>query len=133
MLTARANHSRPGIRALLCLVFVLALTQNTAGAVREIINRSEAEFLNPLGHWNSFTSAPVSVLIADQSTGLFVQKTASRQTAELGDFLDYSLQIRNVSSNVMSVVTVTDSLPAGFRYQRGTTRFNGTRARDPTG
>jgi len=133
MLTTRANHSRHSICALLCLIFVLVLTQTSAGAVREIINRSEAEFLNPLGHWNSFTSAPVSVLITDQPTGLFIQKAASRQTAEPGDFLDYTLQIRNVSSNAMSRVTVTDSLPAGFAYQRSTSRFNGTRARDPTG
>src|SRR5688572_8567049 len=131
MLTIRANHSRHSICALLCLVFVLALTRTAACAVREIINRSEAEFLNPLGHWNSFTSAPVSVLITDQSTGLFIQKVASRQTAEPGDFLDYTLQIRNVGSNAMSTVRVSDWLPAGFSYQRGTSRVNGTRARDP--
>ena len=133
MPNVHTRRSRPVTRAVLCLLLVLTITGTTAGAVREIINISEAQFLNPLGHWNAFTSAPVSVLITDQATGLFIQKTASRQTAEPGDMLDYALQIRNVSSNTLAGVTVTDWLPKGFAYQRGSSRFNGTRARDPTG
>jgi len=133
MPTVRAVSSRRSICVWLCLVFVVAMTGTVGAAVREIINISEAQFLNPLGHWNSFTSAPVSVLITDQTTGLFIQKTASRQTAEPGDMIDYTLQIRSVSSNAMSGVTVTDFLPAGFAYQRGSARFDRARARDPTG
>src|SRR5688572_23174092 len=120
MLIARASFPRNSICAVLCVVLALVVTRTATGAVREIINRSDAQYLNPLGHWNSFTSAPVSVLITEQATtGLFIQKVASRQTAEPGDFLDYTLEIRNVSSNGFSSVTVTDLLPAGFAYQRG--------------
>jgi len=112
MLISRANRLLQSIDAVLCVIFVLVMTRTAGGAAREIINRSEAQFLNPLGQWNSFTSAPVSVLITDETTGLFVQKAASRQTAEPGDLLDYTLQIRNASSNALSSMTVTDWLPA---------------------
>jgi large repetitive protein len=132
MVTARANRSLHGV-CLLWPIFLLVVNTPVAGAIREIINRSDAQFINASGHWNSFSSLPVSVLVTDQGTGLFIQKTASRQTAEPGDLLDYTLQIRNVSSNALSTITVTDFLPAGFAYQGGSSRFNGIRVRDPTG
>src|SRR5262249_54240760 len=65
--------------------------------------------------------------------GLFIQKEASRTTAEVGDFIDYTVRVKNVSSNAIPTVRVLDHLPAAFAYQKGTTRFEGTRAPDPVG
>jgi uncharacterized repeat protein (TIGR01451 family) len=67
--------------------------------------------------------------------GLFVQKEASRQVVELGDFIDYTVRVRNSTGNVLdrADVTLTDGLPAGFGYVPGTARRDGTRIADPVG
>src|SRR5207249_1063570 len=64
---------------------------------------------------------------------LFVEKTTSKQEAEIGDVVDYSLKIKNNSGGTLSSVSVTDNLPAGFAYLRGTARFGGAPLADPTG
>jgi len=78
--------------------------------------------------------ADVPVDIAAQD-GLFVQKDASRTTAELGDFVDYTVQIRNGTGNALdrANVTLTDNLPAGFAYVAGTARRDGALIADPAG
>src|SRR5690606_5405274 len=47
-------------------------------------------------------------------------KKAERDTVEVGDPLRYFLELRNTSANSMTNVTITDSLPRGFRYVPGT-------------
>ena len=68
-------------------------------------------------------------------TGLFVQKDASKPTAELGDFVDYTVGIRNGTGNALNRadVILTDSLPAGFAYVKGTARRDGAAIADPKG
>ena len=58
-------------------------------------------------------------------TGLFIEKTATRRTAEIGDFVDYEIRVRNTTLAPISATTVADSLPAGFRFQDGTARLGG--------
>ncbi|MGZ5642122.1 MAG: SdrD B-like domain-containing protein [Usitatibacter sp.] len=67
--------------------------------------------------------------------GLFVQKDASRTVAELGDFVDYRVQVRNGTGNLLdrADVTLTDDLPAGFAYVPGTARLDGKPIADPPG
>jgi uncharacterized repeat protein (TIGR01451 family) len=65
--------------------------------------------------------------------GLFIQKTANKKTAEIGDFVDYSIKLNNVSAGALLGVVVSDSLPAGFAYVRGTARLNGVPLADPSG
>jgi uncharacterized repeat protein (TIGR01451 family) len=65
--------------------------------------------------------------------GLFIQKTANKKTAEIGDFVDYSIKFNNVSAGALPGVVVSDSLPAGFAYVRGTARLNGAPITDPAG
>jgi uncharacterized repeat protein (TIGR01451 family) len=64
---------------------------------------------------------------------LFVQKMASRDVAEIGDFVDFTIQIKNVSSGNFVGVMLHDQLPFGFVYQRSSTRLNGKRVPDPSG
>jgi len=71
--------------------------------------------------------------VSAQPGSLFIRKLGSRQVAELGDFVDYSLEIKNLSSNVLAAVTVSDSLPRGFAYVAGSSRFEGNRTADPAG
>ena len=71
--------------------------------------------------------------VAGGGNGLFVQKTASRTTAEIGDFIDYTVRIKNVSGAALTPVTVTDLLPLSFVYQRGSARLEGAAFSDPVG
>ena len=85
------------------------------------------------------TTGPITVdvpLDAATITGLFVQKAASRSIAEIADFIDYAVKVRNnasVSLGNPPGVTVTDDLPAGFAYQPGSARLNGQAVADPAG
>lgn len=62
-------------------------------------------------------------------TGLFIEKSAARKTVELGDFLDYSIKVKNVSGQLLGRIRVTDRLPAGFAYLPGSARLNAGTAR----
>ncbi len=67
--------------------------------------------------------------------GLFVQKDASRSTAEVGEFIDYTVRVRNGTGNGLdrADVMLTDNLPAGFAYMAGTARRDGKAIADPAG
>ncbi len=65
--------------------------------------------------------------------GLFVQKTVSRSTVEIGDLTDYSVTVNNNTGYALnqSPVLLTDSLPAGFSFVPGTARLEGKPLADP--
>ena len=80
-------------------------------------------------------SIPLQVDIpADaQSDGLSLEKSASANDASMGDFVQYRLTLKNKdSSAVAEGVKITDALPRGFRYVKGSSRLNGARVADPT-
>ncbi len=68
-------------------------------------------------------------LDADPRAGFFIEKTASRKTVELGEFVDYQVKIKNVSGQLLGRIRVTDQLPAGFAYLRGSARLDSGGAR----
>ncbi|MGZ5749973.1 MAG: SdrD B-like domain-containing protein [Usitatibacter sp.] len=88
---------------------------------------------------NAFHSASGIVVDIPLDTaaqdGLFVQKEASKQIAELGDFVDYTVRVRNGTGNVLdrANVVLADNLPAGFAYVKGTARRDGAAIADPVG
>jgi len=61
------------------------------------------------------------------STGnLFLSKTASKNSASIGEFVRYTLTLDNTDLLVASSNTViTDVLPLGFRYQESSAHLNG--------
>ena len=69
------------------------------------------------------------------STGgvLFVEKEPSREAVEIGDFLDYTLRVRNAGTAALVGVVLEDVLPRGFRYERSSARLGGRRIGDPLG
>jgi uncharacterized repeat protein (TIGR01451 family) len=62
----------------------------------------------------------------ESGLGLFVQKLASRETAEIGDFVDYVIRVKNVSGRLLTDVVLDDRLPHGFVFIPETARLNGT-------
>ena len=64
---------------------------------------------------------------------LVISKTGSASVVELGDSLRYTVAVRNTSLGVLNNVSVTDTLPPGFRYIAGTSRLAGVAVADPAG
>jgi large repetitive protein len=65
--------------------------------------------------------APVSVdvpLDSSETGSFFIEKTASANTVEVGDVLDYRIKITNLSGALLGDVQIADALPLGFAYQR---------------
>jgi uncharacterized repeat protein (TIGR01451 family) len=79
---------------------------------------------------NSFAvnlaTGPVNIDIPLDSTKapMLIEKSASRSTVELGDFVDYTVLVKNTGGQLLSDVRVFDSLPAGFAYVRNSMRVN---------
>lgn len=74
----------------------------------------------------------VRVVIPKKSV-LFVKKSASVSSAEIGDFADYTITVANRSNNNADNVSMTDTLPRGFIYTVGSMRVNGIKVADPAG
>lgn len=64
---------------------------------------------------------------------LFIEKTASTENAEIGDFVNYEITVANNASSVVRDVRVEDMLPFGFRYEKGTALRDGSPLPDPEG
>ncbi len=63
---------------------------------------------------------------------LLLRKSAGQQIATTGDFVQYSITLRNNSeSGAFTNVRVVDRLPAGSRYRPGSLRVNGAHVADP--
>jgi uncharacterized repeat protein (TIGR01451 family) len=65
--------------------------------------------------------------------GLFIEKTASRRQAEVGDFIDYRIRVRNSSESAITNIVVNDILPPKFIFVKGSVRRNGSTIADPAG
>jgi uncharacterized repeat protein (TIGR01451 family) len=76
---------------------------------------------------------PIDPTEVAQTSTLFVQKTVTNPTAELGDFEDYTVTVANRGHATASDVSIKDTLPRGFTYVLGTTRVNGIKVNDPLG
>jgi uncharacterized repeat protein (TIGR01451 family) len=62
---------------------------------------------------------------------MYVTKQAGKNEVSVGEFLPYIIQVTEGGGNAISNVTVTDTLPLGFRYRSGSANVNGVSASDP--
>ncbi len=65
--------------------------------------------------------------------GFDLEKEASRDHAEVGDSVVYTLKLTNSSGATFRGAYIDDRLPTGFRYEPGTTSRDGARVGDPEG
>lgn len=64
-----------------------------------------------------------AVMRAKRIEGLVLEKTASVREASPGEFVQYRLEVKNLSgSATVGEIRLEDRLPAGLRYRAGTTR-----------
>ena len=67
------------------------------------------------------------------STSIFIQKTVDRGIVEQGEFVNYTVEVKNLLSATLPNVQVKDMLPPGFAYQLNSARLNGAVIADPAG
>lgn len=72
-------------------------------------------------------------LDAGRVNGLTLKKEASQQRVEFGDFVDYALTVTNKSGAMLTGLSFTDQLPAGFAYVPGSARLDGQATANPSG
>jgi uncharacterized repeat protein (TIGR01451 family) len=93
--------------------------------------------LSPASRGNAFAVNPGPVIQVDipldpLSNGLWLIKDSAKSTAAVGDFVPFHLKVSNVSTEkAASGVVVTDTLPPGLRYLKGTLKIAGVAATDP--
>ncbi|PKN38506.1 MAG: hypothetical protein CVU62_06635 [Deltaproteobacteria bacterium HGW-Deltaproteobacteria-2] len=67
------------------------------------------------------------------ASSLWLQKSASKDSAGHGDFIPYRLIVNNTNAQVaVGGVRVADTLPVGFRLRKGSIRLNGVATGDPS-
>lgn len=83
------------------------------------------------GNFVLTTDYQVDIPLDPASGGLVITKTAAKTDAAIGDFIPYSLSIYNSSAANAVGVQITDKMPPGFRYQKGSAKLNGVKIADP--
>src|SRR5476651_998721 len=74
----------------------------------------------------------IDIPIDPSGVALWVTKTASKETAGIGDFLAYQISVMDADKvNGAGSVHAMDFLPAGFRYKKGSTQVNSVPTVDP--
>src|SRR5690606_25975498 len=64
--------------------------------------------------------------------GVLLTKTASTTSVSIGDVLQYQLRFDNTGSGLnLTGVLITDTLPPGLRYKKGSTKIDGVSVSDP--
>ena len=66
----------------------------------------------------------------DPDSNLILTKSADRGTADVGDYINYTVTIQN-SGDTAASVDLYDTLPVGFRYIPGSTRIESVFSDDP--
>ena len=66
-----------------------------------------------------------SINVINTQTTLSISKEANVKSAEIGDFVDYTIKVTNVGKTDAADVVVKDDLPLGFTYVKNSVRVNG--------
>jgi len=104
-----------------------ATIQTLPGAPFAIVNGSRGEnfVVNP------GPALRIDIPLDPDSAGLFVTKTAVKELAAIGEYVQYKLTVANVAAGGLTGTMLTDVLPKGFRLEKGSVRVNGGIAADP--
>jgi len=110
--------------------FELAVViQNTAPA--SLINRAHVATAGDEAPGGNNTGTDAADLI--RLSPLKVEKRSTQPEAEIGDLIEYQVDVSNVATAPIPGVVVNDVLPLGFTYVTGTARLAGKPLADPAG
>ena len=93
--------------------------------------------LNPGSRGEAFALNPgpaerIDIPLDRASNKLWVQKTANKDRAGVGDFLSYQIAVSNLDpAGFATGVHAVDTLPVGFHFKSGSVQQNGAGVRDP--
>ena len=91
----------------------------------------QASFANDFA-LNAGPPLNIDVPVDPAASELFLQKQASRNQAASGDFVSYTLDlVNNSTQGSASAVIITDVLPVGLRYQPGSAQHDQAVIADP--
>lgn len=76
---------------------------------------------------------PNEVQEAPEDTLLVISKRGDRAMAEVGDTVQYTIEVRHVSGSAARTVNIVDVLPRGFTYLDGSARVDGRGLAEPLG
>lgn len=82
---------------------------------------------------SSTGAVTIDVPVDSPTGGLLVDEIASRSVAEIGDFVDYTVRVKNVSGVFLPSLVLRNTLPVGFIFQPGSVRRDGAPTIDLTG
>jgi len=66
-------------------------------------------------------------------TGLVLKKEGNKSQVEFGDFMEYALTVTNKTGVPLVGIKLTDALPPGFAYVKGSSRLDNVAVADPSG
>ena len=114
-----------------------AAPSTVSTAVLQSLPGAPWAILEPGSRGEAFILPPVAILRLDipidpTAINLWVEKSAGKDVVAIGDFLPYLLKVTNsAEQGITPEVTVTDRLPRGFRYRKGSTKIDGDSSDNP--
>ncbi|MBI5558731.1 MAG: DUF11 domain-containing protein [Deltaproteobacteria bacterium] len=73
----------------------------------------------------------IDIPVDPLTSQMFVQRSANRESVAPGDFIRYSVSLENTTSVPLGAVVLTETLPPGFRLQKGSVAVNGNSVAEP--
>ncbi len=67
----------------------------------------------------------IDIPVDPVATPLFVRRTVSKSSAAPGDFVQFKIEIENLTTSVMNSLVLSDILPHGFRLEQKSVVVNG--------
>ena len=105
------------------------IIQTLPGAPFNIVDGSRGETFT----LNPGPAVRIDIPLDQAPVELWLQKTVGKDTAGYGDFIPYQLTVANRSTRVgANGVQITDVMPVGFRYRKGSAKFNSASMDNPT-
>lgn len=91
-----------------------------------------ASYSKPFSFDPALRAIMVDIPVDPDMTGaLTIAKAANRQRVQVGDVVQYTIDVRNSSPIAIEVGEIEDTLPPGLSYVEGSARYNNTVLSDP--
>ncbi|MDZ4262484.1 MAG: OmpA family protein, partial [Pseudomonadota bacterium] len=73
----------------------------------------------------------IDIPVDPLTSQLYIQRSANQASVAAGDFIRYSISLENITAVTLNDVVLSETLPRGFRLQKGSVVIDGNRSSDP--